>query len=117
MTPFRVFLATIFLVIVVYTLFVIADHGLGLFPVFLGDIAKMGWPGQFNLDFMGFLALSAFWLAWRNDFTPLGLGLGVLGFFGGAPVLTAYLIVASLQVDGDPVALLVGARRARGRAT
>lgn len=62
MTAFRVLLAAIFVTIVVYTSVVVANHGLGLLPVFFGDIAKMEWPGQFNLDFSGFLVLSALWL-------------------------------------------------------
>jgi hypothetical protein len=63
MTAFRVLLLVILATIVVYTGFVIAGHGLGLFAVFFDDIAKLGWPGQFNLDFLGFLVLSALWLA------------------------------------------------------
>ena len=112
MAAFRGLLATIFVAIAAYTSIVVANHGLGLLPVFFGDIAKMGWPGQFNLDFMGFLALSGFWLAWRHHFSPLGLALGVLGFFGGAPVLTAYLLVTSFAVDGNVKALLLGKVRA-----
>jgi hypothetical protein len=50
----------IFLAISGYTVIVINNHGIGLLPVFFGDMAEMGWPGQFNLDFMCFLALSAF---------------------------------------------------------
>ena len=112
MLLFRCFLAVIISTIAVYTSVVIGEHGLGLFSVFLGDIAKMGWPGQFNLDFLGFLSLSAFWLAWRNEFSPAGLGLGLLGFFGGAPVLAAYLLFASISVGGDVPALLLGPSRA-----
>ncbi len=112
MTGFRVLLAAIFTSIVVYTVVVIANHGMGLLAVFFGDMAKMGWPGQFNLDFMGFLLLSGFWLAWRNHFSPAGLALGVLGVFGGAPVLTAYLFVTSFAVGGDVRVLLLGEARA-----
>ena len=50
MTGFRVLLAAIFETIAVYTAVVIADHGMNLLPVFFGDMAKMEWPGQFNLD-------------------------------------------------------------------
>jgi hypothetical protein len=108
MTAFRGLLVTIFAVISGYTAIVVANHGLGLLAVFFGDIAKMGWPGQFNLDFMGFLALSGLWLAWRHHFSPFGLALGVLGFFGGAPVLTAYLLVTSFAVNGNVSELLLG---------
>jgi hypothetical protein len=112
MMQFRVLLVTIFIAIAAYPLIVVANHGLGLFPVFFGDIADMGWPGQFNLDFLGFLTLSAFWLAWRNDFTPAGLALGVFGFFLGAPFLAAYLFFVSRSADNDPQVLLLGPRRA-----
>lgn len=113
MGAFRILLAVIFISIVGYTAVVIANHGIWLFAPFFGDMAKMGWPGQFNLDFMGFLTLSGLWLAWRHHFSPVGLALGVLGFFGGAPVLTAYLFIASLQAKGDPAELLLGKARAQ----
>ena len=112
MSAFRILLASIFVCVVGYTVVVIANHGMGLFAVFFGDIAKMEWPGQFNVDFMGFLTLSGFWLAWRHHFSPLGLALGVLGFFGGVPVLTAYLFFASLKAN-DVKELLLGGARAR----
>jgi hypothetical protein len=116
MTAFRTLLALIFVAVVSYTVPVVAQHGLNLFPVFFGGIAKMGWAGQFNVDFTGFLTLSGLWLAWRHHFSPGGLALGVLGFFGGAPVLTAYLFVASLRAKGDVATLLLGQARAQGKA-
>jgi hypothetical protein len=112
-SAFRILLAFIFVSIAGYTAVVVANHGIGLLGVFFGDIAKMGWPGQFNLDFMGLLTLSGLWLAWRHHFSPSGLALGVLGVFGGAPVLTAYLLVASLQAQGDPAELFLGKVRAQ----
>ena len=116
MGGFRILLACIFIAIVAYTAVVIANHGMGLLAVFFGDMAKMAWPGQFNLDFMGFLVLSGLWLAWRHHFSPAGLALGVLGLFGGAPLLTAYLFLASRQADGDWARLLLGEERARRRS-
>jgi hypothetical protein len=112
MAAFRLLLATILTTVVVYTLIVISNHGLGLLPIFFGGIAEMEWAGQFNLDFLGFLVLSGFWLAWRHHFTPSGLALGVLGLFGGVPVLTAYLLATSFAVNGDVKALLLGPVRA-----
>ncbi len=75
-------------------------------------MAAMKWPGQFNCDFMGFLSLSALWLAWRNQFSPKGIALGVLGFFGGMMVLAPYLFFASLKANGDAQVLLLGEARA-----
>jgi hypothetical protein len=112
MVGFRVLLLVVFATIVAYTAVVVSQHGLNLFPVFFGDIGKMEWPGQFNLDFLGFLSLSAFWLAWRHRFSAAGIALGILGFFGGAPVLTAYLFIATFNCDGDVSVLLLGQTRA-----
>lgn len=82
-----------------YTLVVIQNHGMNLLPVFFGDMAAMAWPGQFNLDFMGFLVLSALWTAWRNGFSALGLVLAVMAFFGGMVFLSIYVLILSLGTD------------------
>ncbi len=112
MKAFRIFLAMIFICISGYTGIVAANHGLGLLGVFFGDIANMGWPGQFNVDFMSYLALSALWLAWRHHFSPAGIALGVMGFFGGALFLSVYLFIASHHAKGDIIELLIGNARA-----
>ena len=112
MNAFRLLLGAIFAVIVVYTVFVVREHGLGLFAVFFGDIAETGWPGQFNLDFLGMLILSGFWIAWRNNFTPGGLALGLGGLFLGAPFLTLYHFILSQQTNGDVARMLLGDERA-----
>lgn len=112
MNVFRLFLVLIFGTIVVYTVLVALDHGLGLFPIFFADIGEMGWPGQFNLDFLGMLLLTGFWMAWRNDFSAFGLLLGLCGATLGAPMLTLYLLVLSVQTGGDAKRMLLGDRRA-----
>ena len=110
----RGLLAVIFGVVVVYTAVVVSNHGVGLLPIFFGDITEMGWPGQFNVDFLGFLTLSALWLAWRHHFSLGGAALAVAGFFGGVPVLTMYLLVVSFRAGGDVRVMLLGERRAAG---
>lgn len=82
-----------------YTIVVIQNHGMNLLPVFFGDMAAMAWPGQFNLDFLGFLILSALWTAWRNGFSALGFVLAVIAFFGGMAFLSIYLLILSLGTD------------------
>ncbi|MFN9543577.1 MAG: hypothetical protein ACK59B_10395 [Alphaproteobacteria bacterium] len=82
-----------------YTIVVIQNHGMTLLPVFFGDMAAMAWPGQFNLDFMGFLILSALWTAWRNGFSALGLILAVVAAFGGMAFLSIYVLILSLGTD------------------
>lgn len=112
MTIFRAVLIIIFASIAVYTGIVIANHGMDFLPVFFGDMMKMEWPGQFNLDFMAMLFLSGLWVAWRHRFTPGGLALGFLAFNFGAPFLSAYLLIASFQTKGDMKAILLGEARA-----
>jgi hypothetical protein len=109
---FRVLLALILIVLSGYTAIVISNHGWNLLAVFFGDMSAMTWPGQFNLDFMGFLTLSGLWTAWRHHFSPVGLALGIVAFFGGMVFLTIYLLIASYQVKGSVRALLLGAQRA-----
>lgn len=90
---------------------VIANHGLGLFPVFFGDMVKLAWPGQFNLDFMCMLALSGLWVAYRHRFRATGLLLGLCACIGGASFLSVYLLVESFRVRADVAALLLGENR------
>lgn len=108
MTAFRALLVAIFISLAIYTLFVGNSYGWNLLPVFFGDIAKMNWPGQFNLDFMYMLSLSALWTMWRNRFSPEGLGLGALALFGGSLFLSAYLLALTFKHRGDVKAILLG---------
>jgi hypothetical protein len=111
-TSFRLFLVVVFLVITGYTLAVIGNHGMNLLPVFFGDMTRMQWPGQFNLDFMCMLLLSGLWVGWRHQFSVAGLALGLAAVFGGALFLSAYLFVESFRAKGDSRVLLLGPRRA-----
>lgn len=115
MTLFRIFLVTIIAAVGVYTAIVIAHHGMGLYPIFFGDIAAMSWPGQFNLDFLCFLIMSGLWVAWRHAFSVGGLVLGFAAFNLGAPFLAAYLLVESVRNKGDSAAILLGKARAANR--
>lgn len=110
-TGFRTYLVAIALAIYAYTTVVIVNHGANLFPVFFGDIAAMGWPGQFNFDFMSLLSLSALWVAWRHSFSAGGLVLAFLAAIGGVAFLSLYLLVVSFQTTGDVRALLIGPGR------
>lgn len=115
MAIFRLILSAWLLIISVYTVFVVAEHGFNLFPVFFGDIAALGWPGQFNMDFMGFLFLSGTWVAWRHHFRPLGLLLAIPAFLGGIPFLTIYLLVVTRTQDCDMNIVLLGPERAAAK--
>ena len=108
---FRTLLFIMIANIIIYTTIVGINHGWNLFPPFLDDISKMNWPGQFNMDFTSFLALSGLWLAWRNHFSIKGIILGVLGFFGGIMVLAPYLLWTSFKSNGDMKIILLGETR------
>jgi hypothetical protein len=112
MTALRVLLAVLWVIIASYTAAVVANHGINLLPIFFGDMAMMGWPGQFNLDFMWMLILSALWVAWRHQFSGAGIALGLLALFGGAFFLSAYLLIVSLGADGEMKEMLLGKARA-----
>ncbi len=112
MTAFRAMLIAAWLTLTIYTGTVIANHGIGLFPIFFGDIAAATWPGQFNADFLCFLMLSALWTAWRNNFTATGLLLAAVAFVGGAGFLLPYLLFLSFKTRGDIDLLLTGRVRA-----
>jgi hypothetical protein len=89
---------------------VIGRDGLGLSPVFFGDIAAGHWPGQFNADFMTMLALSALWTGWRNGWSPRGWVLAVLAFLFGGAFLMAYLLILLHREKGDLRRVLLGVR-------
>ncbi len=110
MLPLRLMLSLMLVVLVAYTGVVMAGHGIDFMPVFFGDIAKMGWAGQFNLDFMGMLLFAALWLAWRHRFSAAGIVLALLALVGGTPFLCIYLLVQSTRSGGDVRALLLGSR-------
>ena len=115
MTLFRLFLALCMVAIVGYTSVTVANYGWNLVPIFFGDIAKMAWPGQFNLDFMCFLLLAGIWVSWRHHFRPAGLALGLLATFGGMMFMSVYLLVQSLLTRGDVATLMLGPERAAAR--
>jgi hypothetical protein len=110
MTAFRTYLAAMALTIFFYTAVVIANHGWNLLPVFFGDMGKLAWAGQFNLDFMFMLTLSALWVAWRHGFSAGGLALAFLAATLGSAFLSMYLLVVSFHVKGDVRALVLGVR-------
>jgi hypothetical protein len=113
MNLFRTYLAAWIVGIIAYTSVTIANHGLDLLPVFFGDMAKMAWPGQFNLDFFSFLCLGGLWLALRHHFSLGGIALGLFIFAGGMPFLASYLIYHSSRSGGDMKVLLLGEARSQ----
>ncbi len=113
MNFFRLFLAIGIVGITGYTSVTIANHGINFLPIFFRDLAAMGWPGQFNLDFYCFLLLTGFWAAWRNHFSAGGIMLGLAMTLLGFPLLSAYLLICSFKANGDVKVMLLGEARSR----
>ncbi len=112
MTQFRILLGLMLISLLIYTVIVISNHGLNLFPIFFGDIKAMTWPGQFNFDFLGFLVLSGLWVSWRHHFSAKGLVLGAIALTCGILFLSVYLLVISFKTEGDIKKIMLGDKRA-----
>ena len=108
MTVFRMLLAIGWGVLAAHTAVVISREGLDLLPVFFGDITALTWSGQFNLDFLLMLALSAVWVAWRHRFSPAGMALGAGALVGGILFLIPYLLIATRTAKGDAKSMVLG---------
>lgn len=111
MNLFRLLLIAIVAIVGIYTGAVIGEHGVDFVTPFYADIAKMGWPGQFNVDFHAFLIIGSAWLMWRHHFSPIGLLFGLVIFAGGAPFLCSYLLVVMAKDKADMAELLLGKAR------
>jgi NADH:ubiquinone oxidoreductase subunit 2 (subunit N) len=107
----RLVSALMLLVMVVYTVFVVMNHGVNFVPEYIGNIVAMNWAGQFQMDFTCYLILSALWVAWRHEFSGAGIGLAVCAVCGGMLFFAAYVLVTALQEKGDVQAFVVGKRR------
>jgi hypothetical protein len=107
MAGFRLLLTAAWLILATYTAIV-----LNLLPIFFGDMGELGWPGQFNLDFLCFLILSALWTAWRHAFSFAGMLLAVVALVGGAGFLLPYLLIQSVRAKGDMRVVLLGPTQA-----
>jgi hypothetical protein len=108
MTAFRLLLVLQILLVSIYTVVVGSAHGWDLLSIFFGNIIQFSWAGQFNFDFLMMLTLSALWTAWRNNFSPLGLGLGVVALVGGILFLAPYLLFLSFQEKGNMKSVVLG---------
>ncbi len=97
MKALRVFLVAVIATVLVYTIMVGNKHGWNFAQFFFGDIATMNWAGQFNLDFSFFLLFTGMWIAWRNKFSPFGVGLGLFTLVGGIPFVSTYLLILSMK--------------------
>ena len=108
MTVFKALLVFMFLGLAAYTGFAVMNDGINLISPFLRDITSLGWPGQFNADFLTYLWLSALWIAWRHKFSAAGIVMALFASVAGILFFSVYLLVSLAKADGDVVRLLLG---------
>lgn len=108
MNGFRILAFVMLIALLGFTGIVMAHHGLNLIPIFFGDIAEGGWPGQFNADFSTFLVLSGLWTAWRNSFSGSGIILGLIASFFGGAFLLSYLLYLSWKTQSNWAQIMLG---------
>ncbi|MCT0213231.1 hypothetical protein [Synechococcus sp. CS-1327] len=83
MTAFRMVLISMFLALLGYTAVVNSQHGPGRLGAFIGNMQLMDWSGQFNLDVLLMLMLSALLMMWRHQFSGPGVMLGLAALSKG----------------------------------
>lgn len=108
MKAFRILLVIFFIGICVYTIIAGANNGWNLFKVFVDNLTAFSWSGQFNFDFSTYLILSGIWVAWREDFTPKGIVLGLIASVLGILFFAPYLLIISFQENGEMKTILLG---------
>ncbi len=102
----------LFAILAIYTFFVVSSEGANFVPVFVRDILSVTWSGQFNLDFISYLTLTAFWVAWRHRFSAAGIVLALMALVGGILFFAPYLLYAINNARGDFPTLLLGGNQA-----
>ena len=113
MNLFKGFLIAMGVVVFIYTAVAIMNEGPNLFrstwPLFL----EWKWPSQFFMDFLTYLWLSGLWVAWRHEFSGVGIALGITASLLGMIFLSIYLLIAISKANGDMREVLLGKARVR----
>ncbi|HAI76130.1 MAG TPA: hypothetical protein DCM08_07760 [Microscillaceae bacterium] len=93
-----------------YTALAVQNQGWNLFPFFIGNLAALGWNGQFNLDFSCYLVLSGLWIMWRNQFKATAVAMGLAAMVLGYLLFAPYLLFLIFQAQGNLKTVLIGDR-------
>ncbi|MBB4613016.1 hypothetical protein [Novosphingobium taihuense] len=107
------FLIVWLIVMIGYTSVVVVGLGPDFLKPFQKIVEDKGWPGQFGLDLLGFLLLTAFWIGWRHGSGLTGTTLALVVVSGGMIGVSIYLLIAIARCRGDIRSLLLGQDRAR----
>lgn len=108
MSYLRLFLIVSTVIIYMITVLAIIGQEAHWPIVFFGDITKLNWRSQFNIDFLIHLLLLATWVVWREGYTIKGYVFGFLSIFLGGMFGFPYILYATYQASGDPKKILLG---------
>ncbi len=108
MKLFRILVIVIAMTVYTYTIYTGLHTGWNLFSVFFEDILNVTWRGQFNIDFLSYLLLTALWTSWRQKFSSLGIVLGLFALVGGIMFLAPYLLYLTYKNHNDIHKVLLG---------
>ncbi len=109
---FNIIVVLLWIGLTAYSGVVVYNHGVDFVSVAIQIIAATGWSGQFALDFVCYLLLSALWVAWRHRFTASAWLLALAALVGGYLYFGLYLAVIGYRARGDVRAILLGERAA-----
>lgn len=112
MVALRVFLLIWLVLMLAYTGTVIAHVGADFLTPFNAAVARFGWEGQFGLDLLGFLVVTASWITWRQGASAMSLLTALLVVSAGMIGVALYLLIVSMSARGDMKVLLLGRTRA-----
>jgi len=91
-------------------LYVVGTVGWSGASLFFSDIYAGTWRAIYNVDFIIHILLVAGWVAWKEEFSFLGVLTAFFCICGGALFTLWYLFYLSVVNKGDFAKILVGKR-------
>jgi uncharacterized membrane protein YozB (DUF420 family) len=110
MKNLKLILLVQFLVVSAYTAWAFYNEGPNLFGVFMHNLQSLNWNGQFNLDFSCYLILSGCWIAWRGNYAPSAIAIGLTASILGIVFFAPYLLYLLQKENGNLMKVFVGKR-------
>ena len=96
--------------LLIYTVIAIQNDGANFLVRAQEFTTSMTWMGQFALDFLCYLILSALWVAWRNKFSTNSIVIAMVAMILGIIVFAPYLLYSIFKEKGDLKRVLIGNR-------
>lgn len=107
---FKILLVILTLATLIYTYFTMQIDGVDFLSATIDHLKSMRWEGQFTLDFLTYLILSALWVMWRGMFTIQSIILGIIASIFGILFFAPYIFYLLTKENGDIRKVLIGKR-------